>query len=193
MKLGFRLSSLFCLRMSNWFSYPLWKSYPSSTEWCLCLCQKLGFCMGVVAQMVKNLLAMQETLVRKIPGGGHGSALQYSCLENPMDRGAWRASPWDRKGSDTTAQLALCLSPGKCPERWFYNILPYPVHTQIFPIISKMFLFFNSWLVWIRTKIRYTRCPRFSHILSVPQSLPALARGWGCWAGPFLLFWSWGS
>ena len=22
-------------------------------------------------------------------GGGHGSLLQYSCLENPMDRGAW--------------------------------------------------------------------------------------------------------
>ena len=27
--------------------------------------------------------------VRKIPGGGHGNPLQYSCLENPMDRGAW--------------------------------------------------------------------------------------------------------
>ena len=25
------------------------------------------------------------------PGGGHGNLLQYSCLENPMDRGAWRA------------------------------------------------------------------------------------------------------
>ena len=25
------------------------------------------------------------------PGGGHSSPLQYSCLENPMDRGAWRA------------------------------------------------------------------------------------------------------
>ena len=25
------------------------------------------------------------------PGGGHGSPLQYSYLENPMDRGAWRA------------------------------------------------------------------------------------------------------
>ena len=23
------------------------------------------------------------------PGGGHGHPLQYSCLENPMDRGAW--------------------------------------------------------------------------------------------------------
>ena len=25
------------------------------------------------------------------PGGGHGNPLQYSCLENPMDRGAWPA------------------------------------------------------------------------------------------------------
>ena len=26
------------------------------------------------------------------PGGGHGSQLQYSCLENPMDGGAWWAT-----------------------------------------------------------------------------------------------------
>ena len=26
------------------------------------------------------------------PGEGHGNPLQYSCLENPMDRGAWRAT-----------------------------------------------------------------------------------------------------
>ena len=26
------------------------------------------------------------------PGGGHGNPLQYSCLENPLDRGAWQAS-----------------------------------------------------------------------------------------------------
>ena len=25
------------------------------------------------------------------PGGWHGNPLQYSCLENPMDRGAWQA------------------------------------------------------------------------------------------------------
>ena len=25
------------------------------------------------------------------PAGGHGNPLQYSCLENPTDRGAWRA------------------------------------------------------------------------------------------------------
>ena len=28
----------------------------------------------------------------KIPGGGHGNSLQYSYLENPMDKGAWLAT-----------------------------------------------------------------------------------------------------
>ena len=26
------------------------------------------------------------------PGGGHGNPLQYSCLENPTDRGVWQAT-----------------------------------------------------------------------------------------------------
>ena len=34
------------------------------------------------------------------PGGGNGNPLQYSCLENPLDRGAWEATwglkEWDR-------------------------------------------------------------------------------------------------
>ena len=53
-----------------------------------------------MAQWVRNLLAMQEmqadaSLISKLgrsPGGGHGNPLQYSCLENPMDRGAWWAT-----------------------------------------------------------------------------------------------------
>jgi len=28
----------------------------------------------------------------RFPGGGNGNTLQYSCLENPMDREAWRAT-----------------------------------------------------------------------------------------------------
>ena len=40
---------------------------------------------------------MQETWVRSLgqedfPGEGNGSPVQYSCLEKPMDRGAWRAA-----------------------------------------------------------------------------------------------------
>ena len=41
------------------------------------------------------------------PGEGNGNPLQYSCLENSMDRGAWWAtySPWGCKELDTTKQL----------------------------------------------------------------------------------------
>ena len=30
--------------------------------------------------------------LKRSPGGGHGNPLQYSCLENSMDRGAWQAT-----------------------------------------------------------------------------------------------------
>ena len=36
-------------------------------------------------------------------GKGNGNPLQYLCLENPMDGGAW--CPWGRKESDTTERL----------------------------------------------------------------------------------------
>ena len=50
--------------------------------------------------VVKNLPANAEDVsnMGSVPGsgrstgGGHGNLLQYSCLENPMDRGAWRAT-----------------------------------------------------------------------------------------------------
>ena len=29
---------------------------------------------------------------KRSPGGGHGNPVQYSCLENPRDRGAWQAT-----------------------------------------------------------------------------------------------------
>ena len=55
-----------------------------------------------MAVVVKNLLASAGVHKRhgtgSIPGsgrspeGGHGSPLQYSCLENPIDRGAWWAT-----------------------------------------------------------------------------------------------------
>ena len=36
------------------------------------------------------------------PGGGHGNPLQYPCLENPMDRGAWWATVHRVAELDTT-------------------------------------------------------------------------------------------
>ena len=50
--------------------------------------------------VVKNVLANAGDLrgeglipgLGRSPGGGNGNPLQYSCLENPMDRGAWRVT-----------------------------------------------------------------------------------------------------
>ena len=41
------------------------------------------------------------------PGKRNGYPVQYSYLENSMDRGAWQDSPWGRKESDMTERLSL--------------------------------------------------------------------------------------
>ena len=43
----------------------------------------------------------------RFPGEGNGNPPQYSCRENPMDKGAW--CPWGPKESDTTERLHITL------------------------------------------------------------------------------------
>ena len=50
------------------------------------------------------------------PGGGHGNPLQYSCLKNSMDRGAWRTTdhgvakePWALPFRGMVFQLVCCF------------------------------------------------------------------------------------
>ena len=66
--------------------------------------------------MVKNLPAMWETGVQSLPGSGrspeeeNGYPLQYSCLQNSMDRGAWRAIEHGVTKSQTQLSSSLSLS-----------------------------------------------------------------------------------
>ena len=66
--------------------------------------------------MVKNLPANAEDVrdtglipgSGRFSGGGHGNPLQYSCLENPMDRGTWWATVLRVAKSQT--QLVVVIS-----------------------------------------------------------------------------------
>ena len=67
-----------------------------------------GFSLPVgfqVMLVVKNLRHRRHGSIpgsAKFPGGGRGNPLQYSCLQNPMDRGAWWAIVHEVAESDTT-------------------------------------------------------------------------------------------
>ena len=68
-------------------------------------CSKFRAEASLVAQLVQNLPAMQETQVQSLgcedpPGEGNGSPLQYSCLENPMDAELGRSMRSQRVGHD---------------------------------------------------------------------------------------------
>ena len=66
--------------------------------------------------VVKNVPANAEDLrevdlipeLGRHPGGGHGNPLQYSCLENPMDRGAWQATVHSVPKSQTWLKGLAC-------------------------------------------------------------------------------------
>ena len=75
--------------------------------------------------------------LERSPDGGHGNPLQYSCLKNSMDSGAWRATynPWGPKELDTTEQLThkytyvcVCMYThiyGYIYQKKNYNIIEY--------------------------------------------------------------------
>jgi len=79
--------------------------YPSSSPWAHSSLPGSGtqsvifwfYWPSLVAQTVKNLPANagnagSVSRLGRSPGEGYGHPLQYSCLENPMDRGAWWAT-----------------------------------------------------------------------------------------------------
>ena len=66
--------------------------------------------------------------LRRSPGEGNGSPLQYSCLENPMDRGAWLATAhgvaksWTQLNNFTKLLVTLIpISPALCPSTPMYK------------------------------------------------------------------------
>ena len=68
---------------------------------------------------------MRETWVRSLgwedsPGEENGNPLQYSCLENPMDGGAWWATVHGVAESDMTEQLGFHFQTAYKEQRHYF-------------------------------------------------------------------------
>ena len=82
--------------------------------------------------MVKNLLANAGAKgdvglipgFGRSPGGENGNPLQYSCLENPMDRGSWRDAVHGVAESDTTEATEYAHAHQVLAAAW--DLVPWP-------------------------------------------------------------------
>ena len=59
-----------------------------------------------------------------IPGEGNDYPLQYSCLENFMDRVAWQATVHEVTESDTTEQVAYTSPPSDMSNKYLHMLGP---------------------------------------------------------------------
>ena len=73
-------------RIFEWVVHVLLQGSSWPRDW---TCGVSGKELG--CQCVRRRRYRFDLWVRTIPEGGHGKPLQYSCQENPRDRGAWRA------------------------------------------------------------------------------------------------------
>ena len=110
--------------------------------------------------VVKNPPANAEDVrdVGSIPGSGrsrggrHSNPLQYSCLENPMDRGAWWATGHSTAKSPTRLKRLSTSASTERGNQWLPDSRPY---TRACPIMV-------HWLSW-------EACAQAPHLKPAPQ------------------------
>ena len=108
------------------------------------------------------------------PGGGNGSPLQYSCLENPVDRGAWRAAVHGEAKSQKQLEFIQALRSEWAP-------LPLWGIQASVPLLPRAEVYQEQPLC---------TCPKpcgchLELMGMVTHSMQACHGGWwaGCWAG----------
>ena len=100
---------------------PFWKWVFTSRVWaapCLGIREVLGFPRGSDGkEFTCNArdLGLIPGLGRS-PGGWHGNTLQYSCLENPMDRIAWEATVYGVAKSRIQLNMCACICMDFCKQ-----------------------------------------------------------------------------
>ena len=104
------------------------------------------------------------------PGGGHGHPLQYSCLENPMDRGAWWASihritkSWKRL---KWLSMHTCMYRYKTEGNCICFFFLFCFHSLIFLLIYPLF----HWDIFLLQRKHDSQSPNLYVVAVAPVSL----------------------
>ena len=98
----------------------MFRTMPGTAKYTIGDAYKRPWWTSLAAQTVKRLPAMWETWVLSLlsgrsPGEGNDNPLQYSCLENPVDRGAWWATV--HRVTKNQTRLSNCHTHSWCKEQ----------------------------------------------------------------------------
>ena len=97
-------------RILEWVAYPFFRGSSQPRDWTRVSSIAGGFFTSWATReapkteyilSIMNYSELKKHLVRHY-GEGNGNPLQYSCLDNPMDRGAWQATIHRSQESDMT-------------------------------------------------------------------------------------------
>ena len=98
------------------------------------------------------------------PGGGHGNPLQYSCLENPTDRGAWRATV--HRVTRRRTRLSY-FNTHTCTQEALQGLGHQPLQALTFVLCTP----FTKAFLWIEKQYSFS-CPSFWRLLPCLYVIP---------------------
>ena len=104
------------------------------------------------------------------PGGGNGNPLQYSCLENPMDRGAWQATQsmgLQRVGYDWAHRQG-------CKNTLCDTLMMNTCHliSQSVQLLSRVQLFATPWITAHQASLSITSSQSLLTLMSIESAMP---------------------
>ena len=119
----------------------------------------MGGCFPGVVLVVKKVLASAGDVrdVGLIPGSGrstgegNGYLVQYSCLENPMDRGAWRATVHGVAKSQTQLMwlsMHACMHAGRLKYLLSAAVIPFAVDLTVRSWVSHCISMLSEKMTW---------------------------------------------
>ena len=104
----------------------------------------------------------------RFPGGGHSNLLQYSCLENPMDRGAWRVMVHRvSKSQIWLKQFSMHVHSYQAQQQIFWFVI------VIVESLSCVQLFVTPWTAACQASLSFTISGSLLRFMSIESVMPS--------------------